>query len=91
MAKLTSDYCYSDWVLENTGNDRDGNPKAKSHFVDCPSYTGGKATPGRRHCAEKEKKQVQYHIWIHNLLDSGSQNQWCSLWCRKTGHTQALV
>ena len=73
IAKLSSEYYYNDWVLENIGNDRDGNPKAKSHFVDCPTYTCEKATPERQHRANKEKNK--YNItsgfiicWIAILI-----------------------
>ena len=92
IAKLTSDYCYNDWVLEKTGHDRDGNPKVESHFVDYPTHTGVKATPGRQHYTDKEKPKHNIAsgsiiFWISILIINGAhfgseKRSACKLWRR---------
>ena len=37
VAKWTHKYWYTDWVVEKTGKDRDGNNKQKKCYSDCPA------------------------------------------------------
>jgi len=57
VAKWTKRFCYQDWVVERFGNNRDGKAKKQRHLVDVPPFDGSVPYPGRRHRADKEKKQ----------------------------------
>jgi hypothetical protein len=52
---MTDKYAYRDWEVEKQGVDRDGNPKKRMYYEDCPATTNGVPTPGRRHRADKER------------------------------------
>jgi hypothetical protein len=58
VAQFTDQFCYKDWVIEKFGKDRDGDKKKRRHFVHVPAKQGRHTTPGRRHRADKEKKNT---------------------------------
>ena len=73
---MTDKYAHRDWVVEKQGVDRDGNPKKRMYYEDCPATTNGVPTPRRRHRADKETRKYTITTgfiicWIGILIISG--------------------
>ena len=77
VSTWTKKFCYKDWVVEKFASDRDGNQKKRRHFVEVPAKTGRNITPGRRHRADKERKQYTVTAgfvlcWVAMLILQGA-------------------
>ena len=57
MVTWTKKFCYEDWAVEKFASDQDGKQKRKRYFVEVPAKTDRRITPGRRHRADKGRKQ----------------------------------
>ena len=58
VARLSHKYCYTDWVVEKIGKDRDGNKKKMRYFEDVPPLLVGR-TKNKRHRVEEEKQRFK--------------------------------
>ena len=78
IVKMTDKYAYKDWVLEKKGTDRDGIPKKKSYFVQCPEPRSGQRRPaGARHRAGTESIKFPITlgymiVWFGVVIMNGS-------------------
>ena len=58
VARLSTKYCYEDWVVEKIGKDRDGNKKKVRYFEDVlPNKV--RSTKNKRHRVDKEKQRFK--------------------------------